>query len=312
VLAVERAGYASVRATALDGRALRPVFEGGRQTGSVVDMEFHRRYLQSLVQQYGVGYREFQLGAGADGEDLPDEPPLPHGTQLTESFDKADADTLGPDQTWTETFGNARVVSNEVSFDAVSGSHARAAADLAGDDQLMALSVTALDNSTSIRSVEAGAAARFATGADTFYAAYLRRNNTVDRVELFKFVGGAATELGTKTVTHALPDEVAVRVEGSNVSALIDGVTEIGPVTDTAIPSGTRAGLFAFVNVNLSDGSAKGDGWSATDLIAVTVNAVPAGVTARSFRAGAGPAAIGTVTLSEAATGNVTLSEVVT
>lgn len=309
VRAVERLAYASVRAGALAGRMRRPPLDG--ETDAVVDRQFHRRYLRALVERYGVGYREFQLGAAPDGGDLPDEPPLPHGSTLTESFDTADSDTLGPDQSWTETQGNARIVSNEVAFDKTSFTYVRVGTDLAGSDQIVTLDVTALDNSTSTRSVYTGPAARFASGANTFYTAYLRRNSTLDRIELLKVLSGAGTQLATKTISHALPDEVSVRVDGSDISVLLNGVEEIAPVSDTAIPSGTRTGLFAFVNLNLVDGSARGDGWSATDLVAVTVNAGRAAVTVRSHRAGAGPVGIGDVGLAESLAGEVTMSEVI-
>ncbi len=309
VRAVERLAYASVRDRSLAGRMRRPPLDG--ETEASVDRRFHRRYLQALVDRYGVGYREFQLGAAPDGGDLPDEPPLPHGSTLTESFDTADSDTLGPDQSWTETLGNARIASNELSFDKTSFIHVRVGTDLAGSDQIVTLEVTALDNSTSIRSVYAGPAARFAAGADTFYTTYLRRNSTLDRIELLKMVNGSSTQLATKTVSHSLPDEVSVRVDGSDISALINGVEEIAPVTDTAITSGTRSGLFAFVNVNLVDGSAKADNWSATDLVAVTVGAGRAVVSVRSHRAAAGAVGIGDVALSESLAGGVAMSEVV-
>ncbi len=309
VRAVERLAYASVRDRALAGRMRRPPLDG--ETEAAVDRRFHRRYLRALVERYGVGYREFQLGAAPDGGDLPDEPPLPHGSTLTESFDTADSDTLGPDQSWNETQGNARIASNEVSFDKTGFTYVRVGTDLAGSDQIATLDVTALDNSTSVRSVYTGPAARFASGADTFYTAYLRRNSTLDRIELLKVVNGASTLLATKTITHSLPDEVSVRVAGSDISALLNGAEEIAPVTDTAITSGTRSGLFAFVNVNLVDGSARGDGWSATDLVAVTVSAGRAVVSVRSHRAGAGPVGIGDVALSESLAGAVAMSEVV-
>ena len=308
VRAVERLAYAAVRDGALAGRMRPPPLDG--ETDAVVDRRFHRRYLQALVQRYAVGYREFQLGAAPDGGDLPDEPPLPHGSTLTESFDTADSDTLGPDQSWTETQGNARIVSNEVSFDKTSFTYVRVGTDLAGSDQIVTLEVTALDNSTSSRSVYTGPTARFASGANTFYGAYLRRNAALDRIELIKVVSGVTTLLATKTITHALPDEVSVRVDGSDISVLLNGVEEIAPVTDSTITSGTRTGLFAFVNVNLVDGSAKGDNWSATDLVAVVVSAGLAAVSVRSHRAGAGPVGIGDVALAESLAGGVAMSEV--
>ncbi len=123
-------------------------------------------------------------------------------------------------------------------------------------------------------------------------------------------VSGVTTLLATKTITHALPDEVSVRGDGSDISVLLNGVEEIAPVTDSAITGGTRTGLFAFVNVNLVDGSAKGDNWSATDLVAVVVSAGLAAVSVRSRRAGAGPVGIGDVALAEGLAGGVAMSEV--
>lgn len=89
----------------------------------------------------------------------------------------------------------------------------------------------------------AGVVGRASTGAQTYYHA---RYNA-GQVQLYKFVSGTATLLGTAYTTGTLTVGVAYRLElvmnGTSISAKWDGVTRVGPVTDSAITANGNAGV---------------------------------------------------------------------
>ena len=189
-------------------------------------------------------------------------PAIRGGTTLTESFNKADSSTLGPDQTWTEVNGDSSVVSNEVNSvtnDGSYGSSARAEADLASADHYCQMAVTAIGSVSGI-----GPCVRFHAAADTFYQAEAQVIVTQQLV-MRKNVSASFTDLRSDAHTWSLPETVKIDVNGSTLKHYIGG-TQVGSnVTDTDITGHLRCGLRGY---STGGNTVKGDNWACADLAA--------------------------------------------
>lgn len=170
---------------------------------------------------------------------LPFEGVLPHQTTITESFNKADADTLGPDLTWTEVVGDIDVASNQASGQSTTtANEARAESDLSSDDHYAQVDVTVYgvqDNAT--------VAARYGSTDRTNYL-FIIQNHTSATFRLFKLVAGSATQIASVDDTAPTVTFTArIKVDGSDIEGLIDGVSKVGPTSDTANTGQTRGGI---------------------------------------------------------------------
>lgn len=232
VLEVLRRGYRELRKAAVRGELGYSV-----QGRFLPDRQFHRRFLQALVEKYRV------LPEDLIPKDLPFEPPLPHSTLLTESFNKADADTLGPDLSWTELQGDIDVVSNEARSTTLGGiALARADSDLATDDHYVQASIT--NSATQAGDALAGVVARKNSSA-TLTMYQLGGNWASDFVRLQKIVGGTTTTLGSDyavTLNSATYYLFYLSCNGSALVGKIDG-TQTHSLTDTAITANLRCGI---------------------------------------------------------------------
>jgi hypothetical protein len=87
---------------------------------------------------------------------------------------------------------------------------------------------------------------RNAAAADTYY--FAQYNHASTQLRLFSRVAGTNTQLGssyTMTLTTT-PVRILLSMNGSSISAQVDGVTRIGPVTDTSITATGSAGVRIF------------------------------------------------------------------
>lgn len=226
----------------------------------------HRKLLTLLMRSIGATHAERRLLVP---DDLPDDAPLPPETTLTETFDTADADALGPNHAWDEMvvsiipFDGFAVVSNQVICDGASGVHwARANSDLSGVDHSAQLTLIALG--TSNNTVEYGSACRFSASAQTAYSASAKQVD--DTIRLLKTVAGTDTQLGTPVgITISAPDDVMVDVNGSTLRSLFNGA-QCESITDTAIAGGTRCGIVGF-NSFTDTTHVVGDNWMAFDAV---------------------------------------------
>lgn len=94
------------------------------------------------------------------------------------------------------------------------------------------------DNSTSI-----GVCARMVTNADTFY--YFRYNNSGDVYQLFSWVAGVGTQIGSNvagSVVNGVGVDIMLDVVGSTITGYVDGVAVVSG-TDTAISAAGRPGI---------------------------------------------------------------------
>lgn len=200
-----------------------------------------RRVLDFTCKKYKVDdWREFvpaHLLAHVPGR-------LPHQTTITESFNTADSDILGPNLTWTELVNDFDIVSNRAELITTgSDSFARADSDLSSDDHY----AQALVNATN----EAAAHSHYimcrkdATTTLTLYMAYLQWN--ADVIRTYKDVSGSFTQLATQalSVTAGTPGTLKTQADGSTIKDFWDGV-EKNSVTDTAITGNLRCGIAGF------------------------------------------------------------------
>lgn len=218
----------------------------------------HRKQMTLWCRKYGVDYREL-LG----GE--PDEPPLPPETTLTESFNTADGDSLGPDLAWAEVVGDWDVVNQAAEYQGASTAQAAARAehDLSSSDHYAQASVAACGSGAEFTG--AGAVIRFSASAQTYYMARLQQSN--DTLQIYKMVAGTVSALGAPAaVTLLLPATVKLRASGSSITQSYKG-DDRTTVTDTAIPGNTRGGLNGYRS-DPSHGKPALDNFAASDLAA--------------------------------------------
>jgi hypothetical protein len=70
-------------------------------------------------------------------------------------------------------------------------------------------------------------------------------NNYPEVYRLTKWVAGTPTVLGTGTHAAAAGDVVTLKMDGDQISVLVNGTTEIAAVTDSGVSSAGRAGIWA-------------------------------------------------------------------
>ncbi len=91
-----------------------------------------------------------------------------------------------------------------------------------------------------------GPAGRIDTGADKAY--WFRYNNAAGGWQLARIVSGSVTQIGT-TYTQSLTIDQAYRAKlemtGDQITGYVDGVSRVGPITDTNITAAGRGGLRA-------------------------------------------------------------------
>lgn len=212
------------------------------------------------------------------------------GSLIAESFNKLDADTLGPDQPWTEVLGDLDVLSNHCVVGTLSGTVpdlGRADTDLATDDHYAELMVVELTLGTGTSSAIGVACRKDSTATNTLYWYRGNITSTPDNFhQLFKTVAGASTQLGSSDATDVAAGEIiAVEANGSSITGRRNSVVSVGPVTDMAIVNNLRAGIRNFVT--LGTGVARLKPWRAGDLSSIRylgggVNVTPGGAHATS------------------------------
>ena len=241
VIAVLQEDYRAMLGDALAGKMGR---------NGVVDLQFHRRVLDSWGEKFRVSNPE-DIFVPAD---LPKEPRLPHGTTITDNFNRADADALGNSSegwSWTEVINDTDIVSNQAHSQGTEDCEARAESDLASSDHYGQVDVV---NTT----FKGGAFARFSASARTAYIGYLRATVTL---RLSKNVSGTETLLSDAVITPALPEAYKIEANGSAIKVYQAGVQRLS-ITDTAITGNTRCGIYT----RTSGSSNIVDNFSAADL----------------------------------------------
>lgn len=125
-----------------------------------------------------------------------------------------------------------------------------------------------------------GVTGRASAAAQTFYWAIY--THSAGNIRLFKMVSGTQTQIGGNhsfTLTNNVPASLQLRMDGSNISAWLNGSQVIGPITDTDITGAGHGGIIILTARDLGvQDSGYLDNWDAALLSAPTAT-VGAGLT---------------------------------
>lgn len=251
ILAVLQGDYSLTRREVLAGR---------------LPEDHHLKVLGGLARQYRLDYREF-LG------NEPDEGVLRPQTTLSETWPGAD-DTGGinGDLNWTLVLGNWDKLSNVASLrdNNAAFNTARCDSVLSSTNQRVDIDVVAL-TPPSAGAILGGPAARYASGAETYYIAALgdSAGGGSGGVRFWKVITGTATELDSnRSVTISLPDTMRIDVDGSVMRSYLNGGLE-HDFTDSSITTGTQGGITGRIVAGGAAGDYECDNWLANDVVSL-------------------------------------------
>lgn len=180
---------------------------------------------------------------------------------VTDNFNRADGG-LGANWSTISGEGTGQVVSNQAETNSVgTDCVVRYSATTFGNDQYGQVKVV----SSTTGSVGLGAMCRGSDSARTYYFAY-GKVATGGTWFLKKRVAGTASDLTSGSVDVAANDVMYIEASGTSISLKKNGVTVLGPITDSAIASGW-AGFIVFVDSGVV-GDAVIDDWEGGDLSA--------------------------------------------
>lgn len=202
------------------------------------------------------------------GEKIAEFPVVSGGSVITETFNKANSTTLGPNLSWTEYgIADLRIVSNHVEVTNLAhNGWGRADTDLESDNNYGQIVFT--QNTNTVHTGCAGCC-RYSSSANTCYQ-YGRTvpgdTGTSNFVHLDKLIAGTRTSLASVAFTWALNVAYTLRcnANGSSVWGYRDTTASHLAVTDSSITSGKRAGFYLFGNNTSSRSQA--DSFEAGDL----------------------------------------------
>ncbi len=201
-------------------------------------------------------------------------PVVAGGATFTESFNKADAATIGPDLTWVEVTGNWDVVSNTASIATSSTlANARASHDSSGTDTYTQVILTTATTGPLDNYPEGGPVCRFSASATTWYG-FIRHayhaSNGGHSHSLRKVVAGSETTIaGPTALAVSLPETLKVSANGSTIKATRNG-SEVHSTTDTSITGNTRGGIYGYTG-DISASTVRVDSFEFGDLAAASL-----------------------------------------
>ena len=234
--------YRSIRQDSIDGKH-RDVFGN-------VDLNHYRKILGHWVRKYRINYRNFQPA------DLPDESDIEPTTTITEDFNTADQNTLGPDLTWYSYAGtNAWQVSSNRAVRpggaADYATSARAESDLSSSDHYVQAECYGTNYP--------GVCARFSSSASTYYASDV--SNTT--IYLYRLSSGTYADITSVANTKVDGQVVKLHCNGSTIKCYYNGAEKIS-VTNTVIAGNTRGGICCY----FATWASNSDNFEAADLAA--------------------------------------------
>jgi hypothetical protein len=198
---------------------------------------------------------------------------VPHETTLTETWTHADnTGDISADQTWTGLSGTAQIASNAVQIASTSGDicYYRCEADLSSADHACQLDQnTAMTEPTTSRNW--APAARYSGSANTCYHGKQFGGSSGNGIcRIAKNITGSMTNLGAGTANCPQDATVKISCSGSSIAIYSNG-TLLETITDTAIASGTRGGIF----LQGRQASWSVDNWVAEDLAVSSFTPTP-------------------------------------
>lgn len=202
-----------------------------------------------------------------------------YAVSLTESFNKADSTTLGPDQTWTETsLGGGdvfAVASNavELRFNVGDDGMAFVATNMASDDHYAQITLGNFNFFGQDLSFGPIIRKNSGTGSGNFacyMVAMIRNALPTNEWRLIRSsTTMSLTTLATDPTDAATGQVPRCEASGSSIKGSINGGSSysMGPVTDTNISGSSqrRTGIYGYTGP-LSNNTLGADNWSAADL----------------------------------------------
>lgn len=191
----------------------------------------------------------------------------PPQTVFTESFNTANSGTLGPDLTWAQAAGTWSVSGNKATVsDTGSVPSARAEHDLSSDDHYSEVDDT---GSGTDPDIQRGCSVRCNPADEEHYEIFVRNNiSTSVRIRRVSSTGSVTNLASVSSLATAPGVVIKLEVDGSSLEGFIDGVSVIGPTTDTTFTGYLRAGLAAQASAG---GVPFLDSFVASDLVAPVV-----------------------------------------
>lgn len=181
-------------------------------------------------------------------------------TALSDDFNRANSGTVGAP--WTEILNDAGIVSNALASVTLDGDIlVRYDSDLATSDHYSEVVVQHQSTSPFV-----GAAARMNASDTACYFAIANRTDagTPRTTIRHRSSGGTVTVLATYNAGVASGDTLRLEVNGSTLTAFINGVSVLS-ITDTTIATGVRGGVYLNGNGGALN-AARANSWAAQDL----------------------------------------------
>jgi hypothetical protein len=236
------------------------------QTGKLIDPttrkvngDYHRKVADALMEKCRrMGCDDFEMirprGWGKN------EKPLKHATTLSDDFNRSDSTNLGAN--WDEVTRDFEIMSNAVACPLspdILDAQIRHTSSLSSADHYAQVVHTL--GTTNFRDV--GAAVRFASGAQTFYAFIYYNGSKL----LYKRIAGSNTQIGTGSGTTSLPDTYKTEASGSTIAGYFNDSSVVS-VTDTSITANLQVGVAASdKSAGVTLGDTKFDDFEAGDLV---------------------------------------------
>lgn len=191
--------------------------------------------------------RDRRLVIHLGGEELWSQPVVAGGATYTEDFNTSDGVGLGPDLTWSLGGATWEIATNRARHDTLGvAAYARADHDAASSNVFAQATLATLTNVVS--GTQCGVCCRFSATETTNYLWMRTYTGTVHTATLRKTVAGTRTDIASAvTVAFSAGEILRLEADGSSISGFLDGFT-ISDATDTSIASGTRGGLYGYVN----------------------------------------------------------------
>lgn len=156
---------------------------------------------------------------------------------FTESFNTADSDILGPDNTWTEVSGDWDIVSNEAELQ-TTGANSTARCETTLDSNNHSVTATMGD----IGDTNCGVVLRFSSSAETGYIVYWVISTT--RLVVGKVVAGTFSEIGDSgVISPGAITTIKGEVIGTTIRGYINGTLYVTQ-TNSDITTGSLVGIY--------------------------------------------------------------------
>jgi hypothetical protein len=220
----------------------------------------HQKYITSVMEKYKIDFNTIKPDKW-DSKDMP----LPRQTTYSDDFNGHTNYTTLVSPPWNliNPYGGWYYSNNKCVTGGGNGwqvkTYARYEEDLSASD--MALEVTGY-YITSAQAGLVGPCGRFSSAATTAYIGYVSR--TANTAYIDKCVTGTHTNLGSASWTYV--DTILHRfvTNGSAIEYLLGGTSYVS-ITDTAISTGVRGGIYSRVNNSNQGDFNQVDNWSMTD-----------------------------------------------